>query len=439
MKAKVFPIIFAAILLLIACKKEKTSDEIEYKITHWPVVKTLEVTNIDSTTAKLNGTVNGYGLITIVTFEYGPTTSYGSTITALQSPVTGDGITNVSAEISGLTPCTSYHYRLKAENSKWINFYSSDTTFIPGDLPTLTTTSVSGITATTAVSGGNITNAGGPIIERGVVWSPSLSSLSPIVINTSDIYFTHDDPGTGSFTSNLTELIPLTTYYVRSYALNCAGTAAWGNIISFTTGPHGPSVNTYEAEILTSTTATLKGDVNAYSFSSVVTFEYGTTTSYGLEVTAEQSPVTVDIITNVSATLIGLTCGTIYHFRVKAENFLGISYGEDLTFLAGLRPTLTTTPVTGITNTTAISGGNITDDGCSEITDRGVFISSDYLDQCDCRQPPPPTHDGSGTGSFISNLNLTGLQPSVTYYVRAYATNSSGTGWGNKIYFTTSH
>jgi hypothetical protein len=107
-------IIFTAILLLIACKKEPPSGDTEGKYPHWPVVQTLVATNVDSTAAKLNGTVNGYDLPTTVTFEYGITTDYGSTVTAFQSPVRGDSITHVSADISGLTPGTTYHFRVKA-------------------------------------------------------------------------------------------------------------------------------------------------------------------------------------------------------------------------------------------------------------------------------------------------------------------------------------
>ncbi len=64
------PLFFAVILLMVGCNKEIPSGDIEYIPTHWPVVKTLDVTNLTSTTATLNGTVNGYGLCTTVTFEY---------------------------------------------------------------------------------------------------------------------------------------------------------------------------------------------------------------------------------------------------------------------------------------------------------------------------------------------------------------------------------
>ena len=68
------------------------------------------------------------GLPTNVTFEYGTTTSYGQEVTPEQNPVTGNSITNISADISGLTLCTTYHFRVKAENS-FETVYSSDKEF----------------------------------------------------------------------------------------------------------------------------------------------------------------------------------------------------------------------------------------------------------------------------------------------------------------------
>jgi uncharacterized protein (TIGR02145 family) len=91
--------------------------------------------------------------------------------------------------------------------------------------------------------------------------------------------------------------------------------------------------------------------------------------------------------------------------------------------------TLTTLPITNLTDTTASSGGNITDDGGSLITQRGIVWST---------SPNPTiadnfTSEGSGTGSFSSNL--TGLIAGNTYYLRAYATNSAGTAYGNELSF----
>jgi uncharacterized protein YegP (UPF0339 family) len=526
MKVRVFQIIFTAILLLLACKKEPPSGDTESQYPQWPAVKTLEATKVDSTTAKLNGTVNGYGLSTTVTFEYGTTTSYGSTVTASESPVTQNGVTNVSADISGLLCGITYHFRIKAGNSKWINFYSPDSTFTSGHIPTLTTASISGITTTTAVSGGNIAGDGCTAITlSGVCWSKTANPT------TSDSK-TSDGVGSGQYVSNIIGLSAGTTYHIRAYATNSAGTA-YGDDVSFSTLGHSPTsltqpatnvsdtgatlngmVNpndlsttvTFEYGIttsygsnvtaaqsplagntntnvsadisglargtkyhfrvkaenplgvaygndmeflkqvptitqsgvvyLTSTTATIHSIVNANSFSSVVTFEYGTTTSYGQEVTPEQSPVTGNINTDLVVTLTGLTCGTTYHFRVKAENSIGINYGDDITFSLARIPVLITNSVSGITDTSAISGGDIIDDGCAAVTARGVqwSLSPTFF----CGFPPckfSHTNDGTGTGSFTSNL--TGLRPNTTYYVRAFATNSAGTTYGNVISFTT--
>jgi len=94
--------------------------------------------------------------------------------------------------------------------------------------------------------------------------------------------------------------------------------------------------------------------------------------------------------------------------------------------------TLTTSAVSSLTNISATSGGNITDDGGANITTRGVC----YSINTNPTTADNITNDGNGTGSFTSNLS--GLTASTTYYVRAYATNSVGTTYGNELSFTTS-
>jgi len=94
-------------------------------------------------------------------------------------------------------------------------------------------------------------------------------------------------------------------------------------------------------------------------------------------------------------------------------------------------PVLTTVTVSNITTTMAASGGNITFDEGSEVTSRGVCWSTNQNPSINDSK----TNDGTGTGSFTSNL--TGLSPNTIYNVRAYATNSVGTGYGNVVSFTT--
>ena len=93
-----------------------------------------------------------------------------------------------------------------------------------------------------------------------------------------------------------------------------------------------PTVVTQPADNLTSTTALLHGLVNANNLSTVVSFEYGTNDTYEHSSPAVESPVTGNLNTQLQDTIPSLTKNTLYHFRVKAVNFIGTSYGSDLTF-----------------------------------------------------------------------------------------------------------
>ena len=96
-------------------------------------------------------------------------------------------------------------------------------------------------------------------------------------------------------------------------------------------------------------------------------------------------------------------------------------------------PTVSTAEVTNITLTTATSGGTVTDDGWAEITARGVCWSTLSNPTISDKK----TVDGAGLGAFTSAI--TGLAPEVPYHVRAYATNSAGTGYGEDVTFSTAY
>jgi hypothetical protein len=135
--------------------------------------------------------------------------------------------------------------------------------------------------------------------------------------------------------------------------------------------------------------------------------------------------------------LSGLSPGTLYYLRAYAINANQTQYGNELTFRtkqANQVPVLITTPVSQIGQTSATAGGNISFDGNSPIKGRGVCWSTN---------PNPAlwnagtdsTGDGLGTGLFTSNLS--GLSANTTYYLRAYARNNLGIGYGNEVNFTT--
>jgi uncharacterized protein (TIGR02145 family) len=124
----------------------------------------------------------------------------------------------------------------------------------PGDLATITTSPISNISITSATSGGSISATGGSTVtQRGLCWS---TSQNPTTTNSS----TNDGSGSGSFTSNLTGLTTNTTYYVRAFAINSAGTA-YGNQQSFTTTNSGSGIVSNPGSGVT---------YNGYTYSSVV-------------------------------------------------------------------------------------------------------------------------------------------------------------------------
>jgi hypothetical protein len=130
--------------------------------------------------------------------------------------------------------------------------------------------------------------------------------------------------------------------------------------------------------------------------------------------------------------LSGLKFATKYYARAYATSELTTVYGEEVTFTTlPVVPVITTAALNSVTGNSAIGGGNVTNSGGAEVTARGVCF--------DIVQNPTvagsKTTDGKGVGEFVSTM--TGLKGNTTYYVRAYATNSAGTGYGPEVSFKT--
>ena len=295
-----------------------------------PDMATITASNLTSTSATLNASVNPNNNTTSLAFEYGLTSNLGQLAIPIPEFISGGSIKTFSAIISGLTPNTIYHFRAKGIIGKTI-IYGSELTFTTPQtaLPTVVTSVVGNIAQNTAIGGGIVTSEGdAAVIARGVCWS---TSPNPTIANS----VTNDGNGIGNFSSSITGLNLNTTYYVRAYATNSTGTG-YGSQVVFTT----------------STTITL--------------------------------------------------------------------------------PSVTTAIVGNITQNSATCGGNVTSDGGDAVTSRGVCWSTS--------QNPTiansKTNDGNGIGNFSSNI--TSLNSFTTYYINAYATNSVGTAYGTEISFTTS-
>lgn len=134
--------------------------------------------------------------------------------------------------------------------------------------------------------------------------------------------------------------------------------------------PTAPAATTNAASGISTSGATLNGSVTANNATTTVTFEYGTTTSYGSIVSATPSSITGATATSVSAALTALANNTMYYFRVKAVNSVGTTYGTQKTFTTSAAPASLTLPVTENFGTSALPAGWATQNIGTGITER---------------------------------------------------------------------
>jgi hypothetical protein len=191
-----------------------------------------------------------------------------------------------------------------------------------------------------------------------------------------------------------------------------------------------PTLSTTAVSAITNISATAGGNITSDGGAEI--------TSRGICWSTSSNPTTADSkITNGAGTgiftgnITGLAVSTTYYVRAFTISSAGTMYGnqESFTTIAVLA-TLSTSTTSAVTLTSAAAGGNITNDGGAIVTVRGVCwsISTNptIVDNI--------TTDGTGAGIFTSSM--AGLTLGAIYYVRAYATNSIGTAYGNELSFT---
>lgn len=199
------------------------------------------------------------------------------------------------------------------------------------------------------------------------------------------------------------------------------GLPAWAGVASLAT-------NT--ATEITGSTAILGGEITGDGGGAII--------SRGIVYSNAPNPVIGNSIRTMgtgsggfSATILNLLPNTTYYVRAFSTNSVGTAYGNEVNFTtAADLPTLSTDAVANISNNSAVSGGNIIADGGATITARGLVYGTS----------PAPTLSnsvltiGSGKGAFSGTIP--GLTVNNTYYVRAFATNSAGTTYGNEVFFS---
>ena len=388
-----------------------------------PIVSTNIISSITDSSAVCGGDVTNEAAYPVTARGVCWSTSTNPTINN-NLTVDSSGFGNYTSYITGLQPNTRYYIRAYATNNSGTAYGIQRSLITTVKTPTVSTSAVSNITCIAADCGGTVSSDGiSGVTAKGVCWS---TSTNPTITDS----LTIDGNDVGSFTSHITGLQPGTHYYVRAYATNNAGTV-YGTQRQFTTPAATPTVTTVTVSNVTCTTAACGGNVTFEGIAPV--------TARGVCWSTSPNPTISDSLTVDSCGLGGFTSlvtglqpNTHYYVRAYATNSAGTVYGTQRQFTTpAATPTITTNGVNRVSFTSVTCDGNVNYEGIAAVTARGVCWST---------SPNPTvndshTVDSSGLGSFTSLI--TGLQPIVHYYVRAYATNSAGTAYGNEIEFTT--
>ncbi len=314
--------------------------------------------------------------------------------------------------------------------------------------PSVTTISATANGSTAATAYGIVTaNGGATITARGFCWSSSNNSPTLSDNNKSG---TFTSVAADTFYTALSGLAASTNYYIRAYATNSAGTS-YGSPISITT----PSAITTPTVTLLSAVAPVFSPgffTPGYGASLIGSNGGSAVTAQGICWSTSPNPTLSNfyiggsfVATNdtFNTTLYGMnpSSPTTYYLRAYATNSIGTSYSNQIVlqvpgYVSGITaPTVTTVTAANTSTSAASLSGVVNSLGGATVTARGFCWSTNAN---------PTLSDNNIIGSYGTPAtdtfyaNLSNLAINTTYYVRAYATNSAGTAYGNQVSFTTS-
>ncbi|MDR0981750.1 MAG: carboxypeptidase regulatory-like domain-containing protein, partial [Culturomica sp.] len=397
-----------------------------------PLVSVENATNISTTTATLNGTIlfAGTPMYTERGFVYDTLPEPTLATTQKKVSLTSTAGDSYSAGITDLHQGTKYYVRAYAVNVSGTSYSTNEVDFTTQVLlPTLTTQAATdkNVAAGTATFNGTILTVGDPAYtERGFVYG---LNLNPTTNNTKK---TVAGTGVGTFNAGIDSLTEGNVYHIRSYAINMAGTA-YGNDTTLNFVITMPTVSTQNItnQSIATGTATFNGTLVSVGDLPITErgFVYATTANPTLDNSKVIATGTGTGAFNANVT--GLTEGSTYHVRAYATNSKGTVYGEGISFaFIATLPKVSTQAVTNrdIVAGTATFNGTLITVGDPACTERGFVYSTTANPTLDDSKV---IATGTGTGAF--NANVTGLTEGSTYHVRAYATNSNSTVYGEEV------
>jgi phosphodiesterase/alkaline phosphatase D-like protein len=248
--------------------------------------------------------------------EYGTSLSYGS-ITTLDPNLVIDH----RVSLTGLSPQTTYHYKVKSRDDSGLWAESADYTFTT---PDVTPPAISGVFSTDIAA-----------TSATIIWATNEAATSLVVCGTSASYgltTIHDINVVTSHRVSLTGLSPRTTYHYKVKSSDASGLWAESGDYTFTTTDIGaPVISDVTAINITGTGATIIWTTDDPAESQV---EYGAKTTYGSTTTLDTNRVT-----SHGVDLAGLSPGTTYHYKVKSRDASGLwAWSGDYTFTTDADP-----------------------------------------------------------------------------------------------------
>ena len=343
------------------------------------------------------------------TLQTGVTWTTGQTI----------GASSVTAPLTGLQQVTTYHFRLVAVNANGTS-NGSDATFTTAGRPDVTTLAASNLASTSATLNASVTPNSAvttAYFQYGLTTGYGNNTLvTNIAAGTSPV----------AIATNITGLQPGATYHYRVVANNLVGSTN-GNDVAFTLPAAAPTVTTLQVTNVSGTSATFRATVNPNGANTGVSFNYGTSASYG-SVTVVTNIPSGSLPVTCAITVTGLSSGTTYHYQVVATNSAGSSSGADTYFGP---PAATTQIATLVSPTHASVSGAVNPNNVPTTAYFEYGLTTNYGSTLPLPSP------GSGTANvFLTNV-LGGLTANTTYHYRISAVNGSGSGFGSDLTFTT--